>query len=386
MGIFDLELSPQQRVTRAKYSLVKDPRFEFYGHAAFAAETVFTTEIPADGATDGLKIFIHPERIKEIDDENLKFLLCHEMEHICSEHLTRFKLLFKDSKSRDRMNIACDDGINKRLTGAGFPKYEQFVWLDDKFNKKSEEWIYANLPQEEVDKYAPQSADCLYVEFGEGEDGEEQSEEKKKLIENLVKIAKSVKGRSLLPSSISELIDLEGSKSNISWADYLRLALVPLYARRKSWKNPNKKFIHQGLYLPGKFKEGTDKLFVFVDTSGSMGIEELKQIRSEYVQIKDEFKPSELHILYFHTSVWRHDVIPYYEEIPEITEVKWGGTCFSAPIKYIEDKNLNPKVAIFMTDGFCVSPAKPPYDIIWCSSNHFPADYGTQIKLEFKYD
>lgn len=381
MGMFDIKRTPQQAITRIKHLLSRDKRFEFYGGAAFATETVFDPSLPYKGATNGLKIFINPDLIQDADDDVLMHLLCHEIEHICAEHLIRFERLYKDKEKRDRINVACDDPINKNLHKAGLKKYEEYVWLGDKFNGKSEEWIYANLEDEDIEKYSGSCSDFILSEDSEKQPTEEQL---KKLKNAYVDVAKNAKDCNNIPGSIKQLLDLDGKQHKVSWSDYLRLALFPLYARRKSWRTPNRKLIYNGLYVPGKFKEGTDELFILFDTSGSMSIDELRQCHAEYTHIKDEFKPSKLHLMYFHTSVWRYDCISYYEDIPKIESLERGGTSFQAALDYIKEKNLDPKVAIFMSDGECPAPKKPNYDIIWCSTNKFPADYGIQIELDFE--
>ncbi len=81
----------------------------FYGlllmHMQFALDETMET-----AATDGKKIYFSPAFLEELDDQELDFIMMHEILHIVLQHCLR-----KGGRDNELFNIACDIVVNSNI-------------------------------------------------------------------------------------------------------------------------------------------------------------------------------------------------------------------------------------------------------------------------------
>lgn len=108
-------------------------------------------------ATDGKNIYIDPDYLESLSDDDRVFLLAHEFMHIKFEHTTR--LFEKNGERRDSYtwNIATDAIINANLERDGFKIKEGYVNIPEALNFNAEE-MYQLLLQEQQDEQENQSS------------------------------------------------------------------------------------------------------------------------------------------------------------------------------------------------------------------------------------
>jgi predicted metal-dependent peptidase len=97
-------------------------------------------------------------------------------------------------------------------------------------------------------------------------------------------------------------------------------------------------------------------LVIAIDTSGSIGNAELAEFLSEVKGIAEEVNPEKVDLLYWGSSVEKHE--EYSEsDVPNIVSstkpVGGGGTSPSCISTYIAEKKIEPECIIVLTDG-CV--------------------------------
>ena len=66
----------------------------------------------------------------------------------------------------------------------------------------------------------------------------------------------------------------------IDWKEMMRLFLISNNSDREvsSWRKPNRRWIHQDIYLPSLVGESAGKLLIGIDTSGSIGQHEISAL------------------------------------------------------------------------------------------------------------
>ena len=69
------------------------------------------------------------------------------------------------------------------------------------------------------------------------------------------------------------------------------------------WTPPDRRHVYAGLYLPSVQREGIGKIVLVVDTSGSIGDEELAMFAGEITAIVDQTQPESLVVVYCDTAV-----------------------------------------------------------------------------------
>jgi predicted metal-dependent peptidase len=136
-------------------------RYPFFGE--YLIECRFLYDHPAIDtmATDGKNIFINSQFAAKLDDDQMTFILCHEILHIMLLHHLRMENKGAEPK---RWNYAADYEINPMLVGEGLLTADQVKneikgLYDEKYLKKAAEVIYDELPESAEQDPTPGSGD-----------------------------------------------------------------------------------------------------------------------------------------------------------------------------------------------------------------------------------
>lgn len=170
----------------------------------------------------------------------------------------------------------------------------------------------------------------------------------------------------------------EGMGKSESW-DILREYLQRRWALEHTWNQPNRRYIHRELYLPGKRKE-TDVLHIAIDTSGSMGRQEIMYCLENTRGIAEQIGLNKLKIAFVDTKVHLNEFGEPWQEIDvagggEIYfEYKGGGgTTFDPIFHLIEETDEEVNALVYMTDGWgSVTISEPPYPVVWFCTSKIP--------------
>jgi predicted metal-dependent peptidase len=156
------------------------------------------------------------------------------------------------------------------------------------------------------------------------------------------------------------------------------------------WETLNRRYIHRRLYLPSETKVVMGEVVFAVDTSGSMGQEQLS-LAFGYVRTFRQEHPCKMHVIQCdHDAVGdgQYQVYEEYEEMPvEIKAFGRGGTSFDPPFRLIEEKRIEPKVMIYVTDGYgaCTIKQAPAFPVLWVvvgGDREFKPPFGELVVVE----
>jgi predicted metal-dependent peptidase len=151
-----------------------------------------------------------------------------------------------------------------------------------------------------------------------------------------------------------------------------------------TWNRPNRRFIHQGLYLPSRDIKLTGTFVCVIDTSGSIGEKELNEFGSEIKGIVDQMQPEKVYVMYCDAAVAHVDEFGKYDELTFAAH-GGGGTDFRPPFKWLEEHDITPDALVYLTDGYGSFPEEEDvhFPCLWAINNrNVEPPFGVHIVIE----
>lgn len=410
-------LDARGRIIRAKIKLGKEqPFFAFL--LSYLKIQEFDKQIKNIGFGETMAVdtkgnlFYNPDFIKSLSDEVLKGVLCHEVLHLSFSHFIR-----KMGRDLNLWNVTADIMVNYVLLQNGFElpdegliprnnemNFPQFNSTIKDIDKKTAEQIYDELykiiPKKGV-KFIVGKPNGKGKSNGKGKtivtmDGhiysnkkltkKEKAELQKNWTERVVEASQHAKQRGKFPAGVDRLIG-RLLNSKVSWQTLLRKYITNEIISDFSWRKPNKKRLTYG-YLPSTIKENVE-IVIAVDTSGSIGPEELTQFISEIVAIVRSTDNLKAHIVECDAAI-HQELEVSNGNIKKILDMKpkgGGGTAFQPVLDYMADKRRNLQLLVYLTDGYGEKvKGNFPFDILWVltkdGSDELIKDSGRVIKMD----
>ncbi len=383
----------KKRVTRARAELLlKQP---FFAAIALRMKVKIGSEVPTMG-TDGRTLFINPEWTGKLNDSEIAGVMAHECMHVVFQHCTR-----RGDRDPERWNLAgdyCIDPVIKQ-SGMQLPKPDHD---DRRYHDKTADQVYNLLPkgkakakqgqgkQGQGDDHDHGGSSCGGLLDMKNDDGSSMSEAERARAESDLKIAvqqaaQTAKMQGKLPANLQSLID-EITKPSIDWKSKLRDMVQRIKRDDYSFFPPNRRFIHQGIYLPSLRSESVGDIVIAFDTSGSVSDQELSQYAGELSAILEEVKPERIILIQCDSHI--NSVKEYTTDDLPLNNIKIGGrggTSFDPVFQYVKDQNIDPEVLIYFTDLECNFPEAPPYRTIWACWNQrrdLSVPFGEYLPIE----
>jgi len=366
----------ERKVQKAKITLMRNPKFALLSGVLMVGRTSVVDNVPT-ACTNGRDERYGRKFVKDLREQELNFLVAHENGHKMYRHLTTWKKLH-DEDAR-LANRACDYVINLMLKDLdptesviAMPRYPQghemagkaMGFVDERFRGMNSKQVFDILKQEKEDGG---SGDGDGGEDGlddhDWQDAKGMTEEEKKELEREIdqairqgmmaqqKIAGT--GAGGLDRELAELLE-----PKVNWREVLRDFVKSICNSKdaSSWRRVNRRFLSTGVYMPTLIGEKVGHLVIAIDTSGSVGNDELAEFLSEVKGIAEEVNPACVDLLYWGSSVVGHETYGDGQagDIINSTRPKdGGGTSPSCVSEYLKEKNIKPECVIILTDG-CV--------------------------------
>jgi predicted metal-dependent peptidase len=384
-------------------------------------------------ATDGRRIVYDPGFVNSLPPAELEAVLAHEVLHCALGHHCR-----RGQRDPRLWNEAADLAINPLLVTNGFSLPEGAL-IDPAFDGLSAEEIYARLlqrsssnssaeqsqlpqpqdsgggatdPQRESPSQRPADAgsgDESVPErrgigetgesgrpsprsggFGEvldaiADDGKPASEAEKSRQQHEWNIAagqaiRSAKACGHEPASLDRPLS-ESRETKQDWRTILRDFIAARMPSDYRWNPPNRRFVASGLYLPSVERAGLGTIVIGVDTSGSIGEQELEQFAGEISAIASEAQPEAVHVVYCDAAVQSSQQFGPSEPI-DLEPKGGGGTDFRPVFEWVEANQLAPVCLIYLTDLCCHSfPPVPEYPVLWVTDSRRTAPFGETVRI-----
>ena len=325
--------------------------------------------------------------VQKLTNEELRAVLCHETMHIAT-------LTFQRKGRRDHTlwNIATDLVINWLLTQERFTLPKGVLLADHRgmytftssktkkqitidLNAKNAEQVYDDLAKNskaikemvgadgegnyegQVGKHLEGDKDSSGKSSGKGKDASSSAQNEQDWKRKAVEAATQAKMRGNMSAEMERVIGAVLTPV-VDWRTRLFNFITNELPSDFTMRSPSRRFISTGVYTPSVLRESLE-VIIGEDTSGSIGIEESKEFRSEVVGIMDSFRQVKIRYI-----GWANTVDPQddYElnsnNKNELLDVKFknsGGTTLQAFTEYIAEKDYKAKVIVILTDGYIES-------------------------------
>ena len=377
------------RGARARLVLGRDAESAFFATLVLRLTPLPSWEIDTI-ATDGRALQYHPPFVTGLSPDELVGVLAHEVMHCALAHPAR-----RGSRDATRWNIACDLAINPLLLKAGvvlplsrlMPGEGSYVGLDD---GKSADEYYAALPSPEQtqdggDEGSQSTRDpggCgQVVDPGNGDVAESRQIEAEWQVA-VSQAQSAAAGRGPLPAGLGRAVQAVLHPA-ADWREVLR-AFVSSQARNDySWVRPNRRFIAQGLYLPGLYSEELGDVVLAVDTSGSIGAQLARAVRGRG-QCRPGCFACSLTVLYHDTEVQKVQTWKSTDGPLVLDPVGGGGTNHVCVFDWIERSGLSPACVVCLTDLETEFPIViPTIPVLWAVTGALTANppFGQVVSL-----
>jgi predicted metal-dependent peptidase len=410
-------MSEERKLQKAKISLMRDPKFALLSGVLMVGRTSVDDNVPT-ACTNGRDEKYGRKFIKELREQELNFVVAHEASHKMYRHLTTWKKLHDENSAL--ANQACDYVINLMLKDMdpeertiAMPRYKTGLFqgkpmglIDERFRGMNAKQIFDILKEEDDGESGEGGEDG---EGGEGgEDGEggfdehdwdgakDLSDEEKKQLERDIDqaIRQGVMARQKIAGKGAGGLDRELQdllEPKVDWREVLR-EFVKATCRAKdtsSWRKPNRRFLGTGTYMPSMIGEKVGHLVIAIDTSGSIGQDELSDFLSEVKGIAEEVNPSQVDLIYWDSAVAGHEEYTENDVASIISSTKpkgGGGTSPSCVSEYLKDKKIEPECIIMLTDGYVGDDWGKDWtaQVLWCivGGNDVIAENGKTIHIK----
>jgi predicted metal-dependent peptidase len=397
------QLTAEQRIERIHVQLMKHPNFCLFS-GLFMIGKVEVKDKTASGTaqTNGVDVVYDRAFVDNLNDKQLAFLILHENMHKAYRHLVVWQSLRK--KNAKLANMACDYVINLQIRDydpnnemTDFPTDAQgnvLGLIDERFRGMDSAQVFKILEEDQQGGGGQgEGKDSLDGhEWDEAQDMSDQSkEEVAKEIEQALRQGSMLVGK--MGGNVSrEIGDMLVPK--IDWREALRdFVKTAMQGKDKTtWKRLHKRYIASDLIMPSSYSEQVGGIAIGVDTSGSIGGEELNQFLSEVKSICDEVSPEQIDLLYWDTHVASRETYQGNElsNLVESTKPAGGGGTQPACVpKYMKKHDIRPECLIILTDGYI--PYQDPSDwaieapVLWCikgNSNFSESVVGKIVHVE----
>lgn len=347
--------------------LFKQP---FFGNLAVRMKLIDATDWCSTAATDFKNLYYNRDWFAEMDLEEVKFVLAHEILHCIFDHLGR-----QESRNNKIFNYAADYCVNGVLVRDHIGTMPKSIpgLHDTKYYGWSAEQVYDELTKNFNEESIAMLGQLLddHLEGAETEDGDstgkprltkdELSALRDEIREAVIQSAQQCSDAGKVPAEIQRMIkDITEPKMN--WRDLIRQQIQSTIKCDFSFMRPNRKSQHLNAILPGSNVDTAIDCALFFDMSGSIGSEEAKDMLGEVKGIVEEFRDYTLMLGSWDCAV--HNVRTYSmedgDEILDYQPMGGGGTDLNCVYDYLEENNIVPKKLIVFTDYYLSCPVRTP--------------------------
>jgi predicted metal-dependent peptidase len=160
-----------------------------------------------------------------------------------------------------------------------------------------------------------------------------------------------------LPRAITDILTPQ-----VDWREALR-DFVTASCKGKdeyTWRKFNRRLLPSDIYLPTVENETIGEVVVAIDTSGSIGQDQINEFATELVSICEAVEPDAVRVLWWDTKVHGQQLFTdNYQNIGTMLKPQGGGgTRVSCVSEYINKHKLKAECVLVFTDGYLENDVK----------------------------
>ena len=358
-------------------------RHGFYGlllmHMRFGLDEACDTAY-----TDGYRINFSPVFLESLSNDEVDFVLMHEILHVVLKHCFRGRKV-----DPYLFNIACDIVVNSNILYSKnmnlkyitLEKYGESMHLAPNGKEGylyTAEEVYNMLIKDSLSKNSGKSVkgDSFddHSHWEEADDDFTIDEWEKRVIDAAESSAKRDTSVGNIPLGVQRYIS-SLKNATIDWRMLLN-DFISLEVGDYSFTPPDRRI--DGPFFMPDFNEMVEKeddpkeILFMIDTSGSVNSSQITQAYSEIKGALEQFTSLTGYLGFFDYVVYEPQEFSSIEDILEIIPKGGGGTNFFAVFEYVNNLENKPKAIIILTDGYARFPKESVRNgipVIWVMNN-----------------
>lgn len=376
-------------------------------------------------ATDARKLYYNPRYVEALSVGQLQFLVAHLALHCALSHFAR-----RQHRVRRRWDLACDLAINPLLVDEGLPPPPDALVLDDYRGMTAEE-IYPLLDEQDetetLDQHVfdqdsseggrqgspppdappggqggaggegeppptaqPQTGDgggqARQAEAEQGKAPRPLTPDERETLrvqwqQRLAGAAQQAMQAGKLNGAMARLVD-HLLQPQLPWRMLLARYVTAVARDDYSYLRPSSR--REGDAILPSLRSAQVDVVVAVDTSGSIGREELESFMAEVDALKGQVR-ARLTLLACDSELapegpWEFE--PWQEaRLPR--ELRGGGgTSFVPVFRFVERRGRQPDLLLYFTDAEGEFPERePPFPVVWLVKGRGRVPWGQRVQL-----
>ncbi|AKM45368.1 hypothetical protein NL30_36640 [Burkholderia contaminans] len=345
--------------------------------------------------TDGDSLGYNPEYAKTLNDLEVRGVLAHEVWHVAGGHCWR-----QGHRDPEGWNEACDYVVNAMVLAAGM-QLPHGALIDPRYEGMSAEEVYGirqhekrqagkkpggrqptdpqpgsqpatspaspgSLPASTADDQATEPApSCGEVRQYAGPDKAAKEAEWKVAV---LQAAKAAQACGKLGGALQAAVE-RAVAAVVDWRSLLHRFAQEAAPTDYSWAQPNRRYLHLGMYLPSLGEPAVGDAVFVRDASGSVWDETQAQFAAEILSVADAVRPRRLIVMDCDERVTQVQVFERGEAV-ELAPLKGGGgTSFVDPFRRLQRDEIEPVFLVYLTDMEGTFPREEPaYPVLWAST------------------
>jgi len=355
-------------------------------------------------ATDGMRFYWNREFVNSVTDSQLMGVMLHEVFHVIYLHCDKTRV---GSRDRDIWGMAVDYVVNLEIIDdVGYQLTEGCLY-DTQFKEMTAEQVYDKIKNDPscIGMKTIHICSCGGMggdgnsdgnngpggdSFGQGGGAKDKNSvcpkcggmggfdvhvfgdvdeaEIREKVLTAFEAAKSSNSQGTIPAGIQRLIK-DMRKAKVRWEKLFHRFVGSAFAKDDySFTRPNRRFDMNETYMPSLRSPIIGDIVFAVDTSGSMGDEDLAQIVAELKKLNGFVE--KITVMSCDAAV--HEVVEINkmeDVVGKITLGGGGGTDFRPVFDEVQKRGIRPEVLIYATDTYGTWPDKAPqYPVMWVST------------------
>ena len=332
------QLTAEERLSKAVVAIMGHPRYTALAGVLMIGEKTIEDDVPT-ACTNGRDVKYGRAFVDGLTDAELRGLVLHEDEgHKLHRHLEIWKWMYEIDPHL--ANCACDYVINIKIVDDnrqdGFAALPEGGLVDERFRGMDSAQVF-NILRKEQDEQSQDDQDGDSQDNESEGDGEPSSspgggsagldehdwegaqslsdEDKRELARDIDEaIRQGAMAAGKMGGTGNRDLD-ELLQPQIDWREVLREFIQNTCAGSdySTYARPNRRLMSQGIIMPSGISEQVGELVIAIDTSGSVGQQELTAFLSEVKGVCDTVKPDKLRLLYWGSSVVGDEVYDMHE-------------------------------------------------------------------------
>ena len=324
----------------------------FLSVLALSIPTRYETNERSAFQTNGRALSIDTQKLAKYSEEEITYLYAHTLLHIVLKHPHRQK-----TRDKEIWNLSCDIVCNLVLhdfSDRGKMPLDEILDLD--LQNRCVEEVYEILYKDpEKSKSYSQEKRDLDEELSSNQEGIDEATLDSIIVQALSIAKKSAHKYAGLAVEIDTLLTPDIDLHEIL-KEYL---IASFFEKQSTYARPNKRYISQGIYLPGSKKsQELVEVYIALDSSSSVSLEEYQKFLGVVKEVCEGFYEYKITLLPFDREV-KEQFIRTFDSFSPIDTALFhipksdGGTDFDAVLRYLKKSSeiRSDSLLLLLSDG-----------------------------------